>query len=932
MNYDMNSIEADQMKFCGKCGSKIDEQTGLCPNCNIVGQGDKIDVISNEKSNSLSLKLLLTLGSLIFILVSVFVLDYFEVIGTGMCKTLGLISSGSFEIYSDTEYIFTTENDKYNVSFYCQPNVEFTSIELYSKDTDSKTASFYDDGQLLANGDLKAEDGFYSSLIHIIEKDEKNLKFYAVIKDGLRYYESNTITISVQNDWTEEQIQNTQIVDDEIQSLLKKDEYIEKNVDEKSKAVNELLIEFSQKETPLVLKDSICYDELSQIYSFQYADGTLGAVELKSEPIDNMILGNSSSMVNTNTKTDKDIDSNVSSQAVIMYDWYTDNDDILDFYEEYQDEWEAKGLGTDLSINPTVEDYKTQLANRELVLIAAHGSRYPLKSGLFNETTYSVICTHEQTNKELNKKYKYDIKQKNIVAVNTEHGKVYWMLPSFFSTHYDNGELDGSIMLINSCLGFGENEDIDYDLAGSMNGAGAVVGFHNSVGIFWNYKLSSKNLHTKSYGTLCMESIVDNLIKSDDIGTAFGKATNLLGDNQYQYINNYGYSEVYTNCCGYDELENTKQVYPLIVGTATTKLSISNNYNEYKTGNRLLKIGDKYICSDGEAIYYKNSITEQGKKIAGKNNGKLLSDGNVLYFAQEASSVISEFVACNVYSVNVDGSGLKNIFYTDGSIDMISVVDSNLIYTDTTDYAQHDIFRSYNLTTGEKSNIQNLNLDEYGEYYINSYEFLNNKLYLLLHNSEQTNNDCLLSYNFDNKKSDIVLSGNNIIYSNNNPNESNLHYLSYVNNQKKQTHDDCYIYSINMDGKITKTPQIASYLTELCIINNDASYALFYSRTYDDNMSTDFNLYKFDMATGKVTTIKNGAGGFKNKGSGLTYDIENPDDIYISNLAKFTGNGFIKYDCDLFKSNTFNNYDYRWIVGDFLVDSKLVCYEIKKEN
>lgn len=39
-------------------------------------------------------------------------------------------------------------------------------------------------------------------------------------------------------------------------------------------------------------------------------------------------------------------------------------------------------------------------------------------------------------------------------------------------------------MLINSCLGFGENEDIDYDLAGSMNGAGAVVGFHNSVGIF----------------------------------------------------------------------------------------------------------------------------------------------------------------------------------------------------------------------------------------------------------------------------------------------------------------------------------------------------------------------------------------------------------------------------------------------------------------
>lgn len=911
------------MRFCGKCGSKLDEQTGLCFNCDTVRKENKLNETAKEKSSHFRLKLLFLLGSLIFALVSVFVLDYFEIMDTGVCKSLGLLSSGTFEISSDTDYIFTTENEEYKVSFYCHPNVKFTSIELYSKDTNEKISNFSDDGQFLINGDLKAEDGFYSSLINIMEKDEKTLNYYAVIKDGLRYYESNTLTINVQNDWTEEQLQYSQIVDDKIQSLLKNDEYMEKTIEEKSKAVNDLLAELSQKETPLILKDSICYDEISQIYSFQYTDGTLGAVELKSNKIDDMVLGDSSSIISANTETDEDIDSNLSSKAVIMYDWYTDNDDILEFYKEYQDEWISKGLSTDLSVNPTVEDYKTRLANKELVLIAAHGSRYTL--GLFNKTTYSVICTHEQTSKELNKKYKYDINQKNIIKANTEHGEVYWMLPSFFSTHYDKGELDDSIMLINSCLGFGENEDIDYDLAGSMNGAGAVVGFHNSVSIFWQYDLSNKTYLTKSYGTLCMENIVDNLFQADDIGTAFEKSTNLLGGNQYQYINDYGYIEHYDNN---GDLEYAKEVYPLIVGTATTKLSVSNSGNEYKVGNRLLKIGDKYICSDGEAIYYKNSITEIGKKIAGKNNGKLLSDGNVVYFAQSASDVISEFVACNVYSVNVDGSNLKSLFYTDGSIDFISIVDSNLIYTDTTDYAQHDIFRSYKLTSGEKSDIENFSLEVYDKHYISSYKFLNDKLYLLLKNTEQLNNDSLVSYDFNKKKTSTVLSGNEITYCSKNPNESKLYYMSCVHNEKKRTNDYCYIYSINGEGRITKTLQIASYLTTLCMISNDASYALFFSQTNDE----DFNLYKFNMETGTVVTIKNGADRFKNKGAGLIYDMENSDDIYISpSIERFTGDSFQECDCDWYKSNSYNPYDYNWIVGDFLVDSKLVCYEIKKK-
>lgn len=43
---------------------------------------------------------------------------------------------------------------------------------------------------------------------------------------------------------------------------------------------------------------------------------------------------------------------------------------------------------------------------------------------------------------------------------------------------------------------------------------------------------------------------------------------------------------------------------------------------------------------------------------------------------------------------------------------------------------------------------------------------------------------------------------------------------------------------------------------------------------------SDFDLYKFELDTGNITVIKDGAGGFKNKGSGLGYDLKTQK-IYI---------------------------------------------------
>lgn len=82
---------------------------------------------------------------------------------------------------------------------------------------------------------------------------------------------------------------------------------------------------------------------------------------------------------------------------------------------------------------------------------------------------------------------------------------------------------------------------------------------------------------------------------------------NLLGETQYEYFQTY-YEKA--------DDEDDKEVYPLIIGNSETKLSVSANKHDYVANNYLVMADDKYICSDGNAIYYKNTILV----IANKKN------------------------------------------------------------------------------------------------------------------------------------------------------------------------------------------------------------------------------------------------------------------------------------------------------------------------
>lgn len=84
-------------KFCGKCGSKLDEITGFCPQC------DKETIIQKEinknrkkaKHKSIVRISIIVVAVVFVAAIAFFSLDYFDVIPTQISESLGIKSSGS---------------------------------------------------------------------------------------------------------------------------------------------------------------------------------------------------------------------------------------------------------------------------------------------------------------------------------------------------------------------------------------------------------------------------------------------------------------------------------------------------------------------------------------------------------------------------------------------------------------------------------------------------------------------------------------------------------------------------------------------------------------------------------------------------------------------------------------------------------------------
>lgn len=101
-------------KYCGKCGNRLDEKTGLCPRCGT----DEND--SNSKRKKIKRKWLafLPISVMIVVLGGVFVLSYFQVVPLpafdNLIKAVGLDDASQLKRYFysfSADYTVLKEND-----------------------------------------------------------------------------------------------------------------------------------------------------------------------------------------------------------------------------------------------------------------------------------------------------------------------------------------------------------------------------------------------------------------------------------------------------------------------------------------------------------------------------------------------------------------------------------------------------------------------------------------------------------------------------------------------------------------------------------------------------------------------------------------------------------------------------------------------------
>lgn len=906
-------------KFCGKCGSKLDEQSGRCPVCD----KEQFESYAKNKNSKFKRKgVVITLISLIGIIIlaaSFMLLDYFDIIGIGASKKIGLKSSGTFELYSTSDYLFVSENEQL-MTFYCKPPKGYKP-ELAG----DYSAVFVDDGQPGNNGDTKKRDGIYSVGVQIKETTPKTIEVYAIAKDGLKYYESNHLKIEIKYALSDDEQSAIDEVDSSIQELLKDEGYKKSEYKNKIETVRQLLEKLSSKEKSLIREGSVFFDEEDSLYTFVYRNGDFGCVKIDDIDEDNEYLYGESSTDN-GTDSQNSSTSSESSHALIMYDWYTDNEEILSIYQEYQRAWSAKGITTNLTQNPTVSQYATQLANNELILIASHGSRWTLKNGWFSSPIkYSVICTHEACTDELDKQYKNDISQKNIVKANTEGGQFYWILPSFFTAHYSGGELDDTILLMDNCNGMGSDGDIDFDLASSMTGEScAAVGFHNSVNIFKVYDRKDDSYYALGYGTNFMKSMAEYLMNGLTFSEAFEKTQKIYGSNQKQYFDNFW---------GGGKQDDEK-VFPMVSGKSDLKLKASNHETKrFKVANQLLSVDSKYIVSDKNAIYLRDCIAENGKKIVDKKNtGQLLSDGETVYFTvSNGYNQANGHEQYDVYSANIFDNSVKKVFSGNYEANLIACEDNAIYYIDEEIPQQGFVtylatLMKYNLASGNKEVVSS-------GYAAASACYFKGKIYFsnALLGADLIDRTSVYSYDIKTGKTEEVAKNSTMSKPSYITTNDALYFRTFSCVKGKITNQ--YLYYINQDGELKKSANFPDNYIVLSVCEDNQTAIL-----REINQNNTYNNYTFELRSGKVSKINSGVSNLfwanndaKTNSTFLVgYSVNGTSNTRSASVSKLDNGKLVDYNVDDKKYARVYNFDY-WIEDGFWVDENMDCHILSRQ-
>ncbi len=488
---------------------------------------------------------------------------------------------------------------------------------------------------------------FFFKKIDVEDNSQKVIEYNKNVKHVLfgDIETKNTIKIwyTDKSEFTNTELENIQSVDTSIEKFMLSDNYLDSDEIDKVKLINDKLYELSDDN--LVINNSLKYVESTGKFNFKYSNGMDGFIEIKNT--DNHSKTNMLSLAdNINLSSKQRLETSFcdTSAKTTLYKphlfwgfaWYDEPDSTSDiFYKEYT----KLGLKTELENHPSIQDYKNNLRDKEIILIEHHGTVLDL----FSKRIYTV-SSGDRATKEKTKLYEYDIKNKLIYKEIGSDGKpVYLITPQFFEHYYKDNGLKDSVIILSVCNSFGRgDDDINYSMSSAFinSGASCVIGYHNSTNV--------------NYAQFIAYYFINNMIKGDDAGSAFNFSVEKTGKNDHEFWANYYPDEKPL------EIGAMGVAYPVFAGDTekkltafkTSRLSDDEIYRQYIIDNLKVLDTTKYLPDklskfkvfsasindfdlDGNKEMVIFSIKDeqpeiQGKKIIVAQLYKLINDNVVL--------------------------------------------------------------------------------------------------------------------------------------------------------------------------------------------------------------------------------------------------------------------------------------------------------------
>lgn len=167
-------------------------------------------------------------------------------------------------------------SEKMSVLFTAETAANVDSISLIDASTNQEVAMLYDDGTATYpnDGDLYENDGVYSNYLDLSGNQVGDYSYYAQYTVNGKTYTSDTVTVRVYRQFTEQELADMQKITDTLNALINSEEYAALSVEKKVKALSDRINSLAEVDETLgyalVDADSIRYNNVT--YQFEFKD------------------------------------------------------------------------------------------------------------------------------------------------------------------------------------------------------------------------------------------------------------------------------------------------------------------------------------------------------------------------------------------------------------------------------------------------------------------------------------------------------------------------------------------------------------------------------------------------------------------------------------------------------------------------------------